>query len=174
VNFLKVILVTVVIFGAGVFTGGLLVNDIDRSQRSAASTPISPPENSEQQPQQHLPEPPLAERLNKQFVRQLDEKLQLTANQREKIAQIVADGQEQNHELWTNVAPKMRTVMSDVNRQIHAELTPKQQRKFEELMKQFAPRRLQNPTNNIFSTNAAATSDFPVALSSAAPSAGKF
>ncbi len=66
------------------------------------------------------------ERLGKQFVQQLNDALQLTPEQREKIGKIIADGQERNHELWTNVAPKMRAVMQEVNQQIRAELSPEQ------------------------------------------------
>jgi DNA-binding MarR family transcriptional regulator len=79
--------------------------------------------------------------LSKDFVSRLNDALQLTPVQREVIAKIVADGQERNHELWTNVAPEMRKVMQDVRQQIRAELTPEQLKQFEELMKQHPPRR---------------------------------
>ena len=159
-NFWKVILATVVIFGAGVFTGGLLVNYVDHSHRPhhlPNEANSQSPENFEQESQQRLPSPPLAERLGKQWVQQLDDKLRLTSEQHEKIEKIVADGQEQNRSLWTNVAPKMRAVIQDVNRQILEELTPEQQNFFEALMKQqHMPHRPQNSTNasTIFSTNA--------------------
>jgi Spy/CpxP family protein refolding chaperone len=150
VNFWKVILATVVIFGAGVLTGGLLVNYVDHSHHwHRPSEPAQrPPENHDHADQhpQDVPRPPLADRLSKQFVQQLDGKLQLTPEQHEKIAKIVAEGQERNHEIWTNAAPKMRKVMSDVNQQIREQLTPEQQKQFEELMKH-PPRRSQNSTN---------------------------
>jgi Spy/CpxP family protein refolding chaperone len=100
--------------------------------------------------------PRLAERMGKQFVQQLNDTLQLTPEQREKIEKIIADGQERNHEIWTNVAPKMRVVMQEVNQQIRAELTPEQQKQFEELLKHplrrqssgtNAPPVLSSPTN---------------------------
>jgi Spy/CpxP family protein refolding chaperone len=154
VNYWKVILATVVIFGAGVFTGGLLVNCIDHPHsknphRPPTPTDALPPENHDRAQQQRPPEipmPRIAEKMGKQFVQQLNDTLQLTPEQREKIEKIIAAGQEQNREIWTNVAPKMRAVMQDVNQQIRAELTPDQLMQFEELLKH-PPRRPQNSTN---------------------------
>jgi Spy/CpxP family protein refolding chaperone len=141
VNYWKVILATVVIFGAGVLTGGLLVNFVDHSHpknphhvqaNAAAHTATNnaaPPRWAE------IPPPRLAERMGKQFVQQLNDELQLTPEQREKIEKLIAEGQERNREIWTNVAPKMRAVMQEVNQQIRAELTPEQLKAFEELLK---------------------------------------
>ncbi|HEU6447955.1 MAG TPA: hypothetical protein VFV23_05920 [Verrucomicrobiae bacterium] len=148
-NSWKIILATVVIFAAGVLTGGFLVNDIDHQHR-----PHRPPENSRPPEPHPLPEPPLVTRMNKQFMQQLDEKLKLSPEQREKIAKIIAEGQERNHELWTNVAPKIRSVMMDVNRQIREQLSPEQRKDFEELLKQFhAPHRPQGTNGPGAATN---------------------
>jgi hypothetical protein len=146
VNSWKVILATVVIFGAGVVTGGLLVNYVDRSHhgnphRAQTNADAHPPENHDPLRPQDLPPPRLAERIGKQFVQQLNDTLQLSPEQHDKIVKIVAAGQEQNREIWTNAAPKMRAVMQEVNRQIRAELNPGQQKQFEELIKKYAPRR---------------------------------
>ena len=139
-NYWKVILATVVIFGAGVLTGGLLVDYVAHShqkpphhpQANAGTRPVT---NAVAQPR--LPEipRPLAEKMGKQFVQQLNETLQLTPEQRGKIEKIIACGQDRNRELWTNIAPKMRAVMEEVNQQIRAELTPEQLKPFEELLK---------------------------------------
>jgi hypothetical protein len=141
-NSWKIILATVVIFGAGVLTGGLLVDHIDHSRPQAFHHPPGDFNNGEN----HNPRPPdfsmshFAQRMNQQFVQRLDAVLQLTPEQHEKIMKILAEGQERNRQIWTNVAPKMFAVMQDVNRKIRAELTPDQQKRFEELIKQFAPR----------------------------------
>jgi Spy/CpxP family protein refolding chaperone len=141
VNYWKVILATVVIFGAGVLTGGLLVDYISHSHQKGSH---HPPANAGTRPatnnaaQARLPEiprPPLAEKMGKQFVQQLNDTLQLTPEQRVKIEKIIAEGQDRNRELWTNVAPKMRAVMEEVNQQIRAELTPEQVKSFEEMLK---------------------------------------
>lgn len=139
-NFWKVILATIVIFGAGVFTGGLLVNHVDRSQRV---TPRPPPA---------LPVPHGYERGN-QFIKQLNDRLQLTADQKDKIQKIVAAGQEQNTYIWTNVEPKMVAVIQDVNQKIRAQLTPEQQKDFDELLK--------HPPHRPNSTNAPSATNMP-------------
>jgi hypothetical protein len=165
VNAWKIILATVVIFAAGVFTGGFLVNCIDRSHRphhppQSASNIQRPPEINEHPEVRPLPEPPLARQMSKDFLKRLDDKLQLTPEQHAKIEKIIADGQERNHELWTNVAPKMRAVMLDVNHQIREQLSAGQQKDFEELLKQFHPPRRPQNTNAppVFSpTNSPAT-----------------
>ena len=79
--------------------------------------------------------PRLAKEMGKQFVQQLNNTLKLTPAQHEKIEKIIADGQERNHEIWTNTAPKIWEVMQEVNQQIRAELTPEQLKPFEELLK---------------------------------------
>ena len=153
-NSWKVILATVVIFGAGVLTGGLLVNYIDRSHpRNFHRPPAEFGVHSQENHDRDQPRPPdlsmprLAERMNKQFVQQLNDALQLTPEQHDKVAKILAEGQERNREIWTNVAPKMFAVMQEVNRQIRIELTPEQQKQFEVLIKRYAPRHPPPGTN---------------------------
>jgi hypothetical protein len=147
VNNWKVILATVVIFGAGVLTGGLLVDYINHSHQrnqphhlptntasrpqASNSAPLTPPE---------FPMPRMAKEMGKQFVQQLNDTLKLTPEQRSKIETIIAVGQEQNRQIWTNAAPKMRAVMEEVNQQIRAELAPEQIKPFEEILKH-PPRR---------------------------------
>ena len=151
-NFWKVILATVVIFGAGVFTGGLLVDHVDRAhQRNPHHPPVTAGEhaqtNSPVQPgPPDFPMPRMAKEMGKQFVQQLNKTLKLTPAQHEKIEKIIAAGQDRNHEIWTNTAPKIWAVMQEVNQQIRAELTPEQLKPFEELLKH-PPRRPQSGTN---------------------------
>ncbi len=146
-NSWKVILAAVVIFGTGVLTGGLLIHcahckSPGNAEPPAAGASVRPSaDNRGPGVKPEIPLPKLAERLSKDFVSRLDVALHLSPAQREVIAKIVADGQERNHALWTNVAPEMRKVMQDVRQQIRAELTPEQLKQFEELMKQHPPRR---------------------------------
>ena len=142
----KVILATVVIFGAGVLTGGLLVDYVTHShpknfRRPQANAVVRPPTNNTVVPgPQDFPMPRMAKEMGKQFVQQLNDKLLLTPQQREKIEKIIAAGQNQNLEIWTNTVPKLRAVIQEVNQQIRAELTPEQVKPFEELLKR-PPRR---------------------------------
>lgn len=112
-NSWKVILATVVIFGAGVLTGGLLVNHVVRENRP-------------------LPAPRSPETWRRDFVGHLDKALKLTPEQHAAISKIVAEGQDRNREIW-------RQEMEQVHQRIRAELTPEQQKKFEAMTKQFAP-----------------------------------
>ena len=151
-NYWKVILATVLIFGAGVFTGGLLVNFVAHShpknlRHSAAVSGARPATNNAAPPHwAEIPPPRLAEKLGRQFVQQLNDTLQLTPEQRGKIEKLIAEGQERNRQIWTNVAPKMRAVMQEVNQSIRAELTPEQLKAFEEMLKH-PPRRPLTATN---------------------------
>jgi len=137
VNSWKVILASLVIFAAGVMTGGLVANHSHRWHHPFENT-LRPPTD--------IPLPrPMAEKIGKQFIQQLNDKLQLTPEQKDKIGKIIAAGQERNHAIWTNAAPQMREVIQDVNRQIRRQLTPEQQKEFEELLKH--PPHKSNSTN---------------------------
>jgi Spy/CpxP family protein refolding chaperone len=166
-NSWKIILAAVVIFGAGALTGGLLVNNVAQShfkdvQRPPVELPPHPQTASHdtnhepgQLPPSDLPKPHQPEILGKQFVQQLDKKLHLTPEQRAAIAKIVAEGQERNHEIWTNAAPQMHKVLQDVRQQIREQLTPEQRKKYEELLKRFRPggHHPQPPPNSSSPTN---------------------
>jgi len=149
VNSWKVILAAVVIFGAGVLTGGLLVNYVDHSPLQNVRLPFvgaRPPSQMGGHGQLHpeeFPRPRSPEMLRKEFVEHLDDALKLTPAQHDAIQKIFTEGQERNREIWTNsgIAPKMRQEMERVHQRIRAELTPDQQKKFEALTKQFAPHR---------------------------------
>jgi hypothetical protein len=151
VNYWKVILATVVIFGTGVFTGGLLVNSIQHShpknnRRPPANADAHPPAEARTNNLATLPRPRPPEILGDKFVQQLDDALQLTPDQRIAIQKIITDGQERNHSIWTNNAAQMREVIQDVRHRVREELTAGQQKQFEELMKS-VPRRPPNSTN---------------------------
>jgi hypothetical protein len=126
VNNWKVIFATVVIFGAGVITGGLLVNyaqqtgkKISRNKPAAAAETRSA---GAHQVENAKPRPP--EILSKQFMQQLNESLQLTTEQREEIRKIITDGQNQ-----------IRKAIQDARLEIREVLAPKQKELFDELIK---------------------------------------
>lgn len=158
-NYWKIILATVVIFGAGVFTGGLMVDSVQHSHArnnfhrgaTGATNGEAHPSVEAHELQSHTnnlaslsrpPRPP--EILDANFVQQLDDKLQLTPDQRASIEKIIADGQERNHSIWTNNSAQMRAVVLDVRHRVRETLTADQQKQFEELMKR-APRRQGSP-----------------------------
>ena len=131
----KVIFATVIIFGAGVITGGLLVNYVHLTERHAGShktaVPTSPATNLTAQTTGTNPAATtirLSEVLNKSFLSKLDTALALTPEQHKCIDKIIAAGQE-----------PMRKVMVDVSHNIREQLTPEQRKKYDELLKPFRP-----------------------------------
>ena len=135
----KVIFATVVIFGAGVITGGLLVNHVQHShpkgqhkppaevRAPATNVAVRPPEAAKLRP---------PEILSKQFLQRLGDDLHLAPEQHEAIQKIINEGQN-----------LMRKVIQDSRLEIREVLTPEQRKSFDELMK----RPFRKP---IFNTNA--------------------
>ena len=130
----SLIFATIVIFGAGVITGGLLVDHVKHPTYNRPSHPqppqLAPNETGD------MPGPLRAQMLNKQFVGQLDDELQLTKQQREQIQKIISDGQQRTRDLWKLVGPQFQLVSRDTRQQIKNVLTPEQRKQFEILMKQ--------------------------------------
>ena len=141
-NSWKIILAALVIFGAGVMAGTLVAT---HHSLRAEENPSPTPEGRDHP--RDLPRPPLVDVLGKKFLQQLDEKLQLTSEQKTNIQKIIVEGQERNRAIWTNVAPQMREVIQDVHKEVREQLTPEQQKQFEELLKQVRPPRKMNSTN---------------------------
>jgi hypothetical protein len=136
VNNWKVIFATVVIFGAGVITGGLLVNYVHNSRPMALYKPEGRPPATN--PVVRLPEAPklkAMEFLSRQFLQRLDEELHLAPNQHEAIQKIVSEGQSQ-----------VRKVIQDARLEIREVLTPEQRKCFDELVKR--PARKPVPNTN--------------------------
>jgi uncharacterized membrane protein len=129
VNNWKVIFATVVIFGAGVLTGGLLVNYVQHSHyrppHKAAAAPAShaPVTNVVARPADNE-KPRLPEVLSRQFLQQLDENLRLAPEQHEAIQKIINEGQNQ-----------MRKAVQDARLEIREVLTPGQRNQFDDLVK---------------------------------------
>ncbi len=135
----KVIFATVVIFGAGVVAGGLLVDYVQHSHPKAVRTPAARAGGTNQLTrtgEASKPRPP--ELLSRQFLQQMDESLQLKPEQRDAIQKIINDRQNQ-----------MRKVVQDARLEIREALTPEQITGFDALIK----RPFHKP---IFNTNAPA------------------
>ena len=154
----KVILATLVIFVAGVLTGGLLVSYTDhtsqKNHRQQAGKNFRLPVNTNpaanlRNPQpfpnpSNLPNRP-TRGLSAEFVQRLDTEVHLTAGQRERIEQIIADGQLRNKAIMERVNPDLRREMQETQKQIRELLTPEQRMRFEEVMKQRMQRRTDEP-----------------------------
>lgn len=149
-NTWKIILATLVIFIAGVVTGGLLVSYSDRAQQKhQRSWPREPTryridnKQSAAGMRNQFPRPGFSggmpKGLRMDFLERLGEEIHLTADQRTRIEKIIAEGQERNRQVWNRVLPEMRREIQATKERIRGVLTPEQVKRFEKLMRQPRP-----------------------------------
>ena len=158
-NTWKVILATLVIFVTGVVTGGLLVSYADRASqknrpqrlretvRPLANTADPNPTANPRDPMRPLNQLPnrALRGMSKEFLQRLNAEVQLTSGQRERIEQLIKEGQSRNKEIWERITPELRRELAETQRRIREVLTPEQRARFEELMKQSRPRDPRRP-----------------------------
>ena len=134
-KFIPTIMVaTVLIFGAGVFTGGILVDYVKQPhgksfKRAVAvsagtNTGIAVATNSSSSNVPAGKPAKAPEILNKDFLQRLDADLKLTKEQHEVVKKIIEDGQN-----------SVRKAVQDARLEIREALTPAQQQAFDELVK---------------------------------------
>jgi Spy/CpxP family protein refolding chaperone len=126
VNTWKVILATILIFGSGVVTGGLLVRRSDHFETPrqgrlpvAASLQLAAPGG-----------------YRLEFLRHAQRELNLTGEQRERVEKIFKQSQERTKQLMEPVTPHLREELERAKLEFREVLTPAQQARFEELLKQ--------------------------------------
>lgn len=140
-NTWKVILAAIVIYGAGVMSGGLLVSHVVRPHPRYPHRPDALMAFGNSPPQTNTPglpssrSPRLPEMMSRQFLQRLDERLHLTPAQREAIQKIITDGQNLMHK-----------TMLDTRLEIREQLTPEQRSQFDEMVKR-PPRRMPYSNN---------------------------
>ena len=122
---LPVIFATVVIFGAGVVTGGLLVRETSRPRSNSLANMI-PPGNISPGPWQLQ---------RKEFLVRMEKQMNLSLEQRQKIERVIRESQDRTKPLWEFIAPDLREELEKVRVQIRGELTPAQQIQFDDLLK---------------------------------------
>jgi Spy/CpxP family protein refolding chaperone len=153
VNTWKVILATMLIFGTGVVTGGLLVQHSVRvGGRHAAPHSASGPHP------QATNSPAALSRF--ELLRRAQRELNLTPEQREPIEHILKEGQERMKKLTETIEPRRRQELRRTLDEFRQVLTPEQRTRFDELLKQQQrPRdgRKAGPPREAPATNAAPT-----------------
>jgi hypothetical protein len=127
VNSWKVILATMVIFGTGVVTGGLLVQHarpggVRHPQRASGAV--------------HATQPSPAGVIRIEFLRRMERELDLAPAQREPIDKILKDGQERTKKLMDTVEPRRREEFKRTIEEFRAVLTPEQRSRFDGVVKQ--------------------------------------
>lgn len=134
----SIVLATVLIFGAGVFTGGFLVHYVKLKPEAVKKS--SPPENHAPVSSTNCspsstnlvvksPSSP-QEILSKPFLIKLDEQLRLNGDQHKAIEKIINDGSDE-----------MKKVVRDARLEIREVLTPEQLKQFDALMKPAAKKK---------------------------------
>jgi Spy/CpxP family protein refolding chaperone len=73
------------------------------------------------------------------FLRRVQHELDLTPEQKEQVEVIVQEGQEQMRATWEEFSPRMQAHLKETRERIAEVLSPEQQQRFEELMKQRRP-----------------------------------
>ncbi len=121
----KAILATIVIFVAGAFAGGFLVQHL--SQRPPPPAPPVPPIFSQQR-----------------FQEKLKKELELTADQTNRVDKVFAESNARVKIIWDLLGPEMQRERKETYENLRALLTPQQREKFELLLKQ-SPHRPDGP-----------------------------
>jgi Spy/CpxP family protein refolding chaperone len=127
VNSWKVILATMVIFGTGVVTGGLLVRHAGPSRDHRQPRPNTAV---------HSAQPSPAGLMRIDFLRRMERELDLAPEQREPIDKILKEGQERTKKIMETVEPRRREEFKRTIEEFRAVLTPEQRKRFDELVKQ--------------------------------------
>jgi len=116
-----------VIFGTGVVTGGLLVRFADREEHR----PKRPAPNAS-----HPAQPASPGGVRLEFLRRVQPELGLTAEQRDRIDKLLKESQERTKKLMEPIQPRLREEVQKTKDEFREVLTPAQQVRFDELLKQ--------------------------------------
>ncbi len=151
-NAWKIVCATLVIFIAGIVTGVVLMRlgergprsflrvDRDRVQRPVLATNLPSPDTAPPRGGPERGNPPGGNR-DREFLQLLERQVPLAPEQRERIVQILSDGQERIRRLRQGIEPDIRREMQKTHEQIQALLTPEQREQFQQAMKQRIQRR---------------------------------
>lgn len=124
----KVILAALVIYCAGVVTGGLTLR-LDFFNSSSPEKTSRGSSRSRQRPD---------------FIDRMQKELGLSPEQRQRISQILQESRDRMRTLWDSVSPKADEEFRNVRTLILAELTAEQAKIYEEQFKSFGSKRRHN------------------------------
>lgn len=120
-NYWKVILATMVIFAAGVLTGGVLAWRLEQAnfmRRSHRVNQLTSPGS-----------------WRFEFLRRAQRELDLSPEQRQLVDKILKQSQERTRAIMEPVSPQIRAEMLRTKNEFRKILTPEQQQRFDELLK---------------------------------------
>ncbi len=121
----KVILATLVIFGAGVMTGALAVRIAARKNERTSGQPA------------HAAKAPRTAKpvLKSDFLQRLERELALTPEQRTQVEKALSESHKRTKALWEPLQPQFRGEVARVEEEIRGCLKPEQAAKFDQLIK---------------------------------------
>jgi hypothetical protein len=152
----KIVLASLLIFAAGVLTGGITTGAAIRAsrgrpQRATQTAPANPPPPAPgKTATNRLPASLFAVQRIETF-RRVGNQIGIDAAQRSRIEALTAESTERLRALWAPVAPRLQQEVRELRKQIAAELTPEQRARFDALLEKRA-----QPAPSIAQTNAPA------------------
>jgi len=143
VNSWRFILATMVIFGTGVVTGGLLVHHVDRVRpaRPQRGGALARP----------APAPASPSGLRWDLLRRMKDALNLTPEQKDRTDAFISQAQDRTRKIMEPVRSQLQEEVKKAQQAIRDVLTPEQQARFDALLKKqqqqrtHEPRRSQSP-----------------------------
>jgi Spy/CpxP family protein refolding chaperone len=126
-----------VIFGTGVVTGGLLVGHVSHIRHGHG------PHAGNASRQAQPPSSPGLLRLD--LLRRMQSELNLTPEQNERVDAIIRQGQERTRKIIEPVRPQLLEEVRKAKAAFREVLTPEQQARFDQLLKQQRPREARRP-----------------------------
>ena len=118
-----------VIFGTGVVTGGLLVRH---------ASPVQPNQQAAVAPRPAQPTSAGGMRL--ELLRRMERELDLSPRQRSQVDKLIKESQERTRKIMEPIAPEITAQLQRAKDEFRAVLTPAQQARFDQLIKQQRPR----------------------------------
>jgi Spy/CpxP family protein refolding chaperone len=145
VNAWKPILAALVIFAAGVVTGGLTVTLRQPQQKGSKNSQV------------RIKQPALMPREGqlRELSRRMQSELELRPEQWERIETIIRESQERMKKLREEVGQKITEEFRGMRQKIRGELTPEQRKKFVDIMRQHDERNKRDDSSNRTSPSAA-------------------
>ena len=122
----KIILATVIIFGAGVVVGGLLVQHIilDHPRNARRPGMTDPPPITRRRQPHGFVQTPSARSIEPAVCPVIGCGVAIDRRQHEAIGKLIHNGQEQNRSIWTNCSAQSQQVMQEVRNTSGNSLTP--------------------------------------------------
>jgi len=123
-----------IIFGAGVVTGGLLVRHTTLASKSTPQPPVANLTNT------WRPVFSMAPALTRvEFLKRAERELNLNRDQKEQADKIISASQERTRKLLEPISPQIRDELQETKEQFRALLNPDQQTRFDQMLKQQGP-----------------------------------